>query len=188
MCKQIHRFLRPEGSIMSTQWFHISLSVGRGMFDQNWKRTVLGKQISLFLIKSVLNRNVRLRPCFSNLTRDDYPHFCLSLQPPLNFYLFFSAEVVNTLFITELLLNSSNRFCVPEIYEYYHEMCLLLHPHWLVKVQSQKSSLSVVCGAFIYRVSPKCKPCPSNQSYTIGTGWSPGSLGTLLLKTLLTNL
>lgn len=112
------------------------------------------------------------------------------IQPPLNlhFYLFFSAEVVNTLFITELLLNSSNRFCVPEIYEYHYEMCLLLHCHWLVEVQSQKSSLSIVLFFFfIYRVSPKCKPCPSNQSYTVATGWSPGSSGVLLLKILLTN-
>lgn len=52
------------------------------------------------------------------------------IQPPLNlhFYLFFSAEVVNTLFITELLLNSSNRFCVPEIYEYHYEMSCLSLP------------------------------------------------------------
>lgn len=62
MCKQIHRFLRPEGSITSTQWFHISLSAG--IFEQNWKRTVLEETDILILHKVSIEQKYQVKTLF----------------------------------------------------------------------------------------------------------------------------
>lgn len=62
--KQIHRFLRLEGSVMITQWFHISLCVGKGTFEQDWNRTTLEETDILIPHKDSIEQKCQVRTLF----------------------------------------------------------------------------------------------------------------------------